>query len=107
VHKKIEERYAKAEDVVSFHVQTVFEGEHTNTPAHGLKEAKSHGIAVPVGFDGHVDGARLSDMLQRYGAGGTPWTIVIDKKGIVRFNDFTPDEPSKLNALIDKLRADK
>ena len=39
-----------------------------------------------------------------YGTGGTPWSTVIDKKGIVRFNDFTPKSVDTLTDLIDQLR---
>ena len=100
----MEDRYAKAEDVVMFHVQTVFEGEHTNTPARGPQETSKFGIKAPVGYDGHVDGARVSLIMSQYGTGGTPWTTVIDRKGIVRFNNFTPADPATLAGLIDRLR---
>ena len=41
--------------------------------------------------------------MTRYGTGGTPWTIVIDKKGVVRHNAVTPTAES-LVKLVDKLR---
>ena len=58
---------------------------------------------MPVGYDGHVDGGRTSVFMHRFGTGGTPWTIVIDKKGKVQFNGGTPDVDT-LKELIDKLR---
>ena len=54
---------------------------------------------------GHTgsDGKR-SQLMQRYRTGGTPWVVVIDRDGIVRYNDFhlTPAEGVK---LIDRLVA--
>jgi hypothetical protein len=99
----MEEKYAKAKDVVFFHVQTVFEGFKTNTPERGPKEAKGKGIEVPVGYDARADGERVSGIMSQYGTGGTPWTIVIDKKGQVRHSAVTPDAKT-LSKLIDKLR---
>ena len=32
MHKKLEDHYTKAEDVVNFHLQTVWEGQHANKP---------------------------------------------------------------------------
>lgn len=40
----------------------------------------------------------------RYGTGGTPWSVVIDKSGIVRFSDFTPDSAQVLAGLIERFR---
>ena len=41
--------------------------------------------------------------MQRYRTGGTPWVVIMDKQGVVRFNDFriTPDRAKK---MIDELR---
>lgn len=103
VMKQVEDGLAGADDVVLLHVQTVFEGAAENTPERGPKEALKYGIKAPVGFDARVDGARESLIMERYGTGGTPWTIVIDKKGVVRFNGFTPDSKTLL-ALVQELR---
>ena len=90
------------------HLQTVWEGTHTNTPERGPKETKKYGIKVPVAFDGHVDGSRLSIVMSRYGTGGTPWTIVIDKSGIVRVNEVTVRlNEEGLVRTIDKLLEEK
>ena len=78
----------------------MWEGARTNTPARGIKTASGHGIKIPVGFDARVDGDPVSLYMRQYGTGGTPWTTVIDKKGIVRINAFTPRD---LDALIGKI----
>ena len=104
MHKKLEDKFAKSKDVVLFHHQTVWEGQDVNTPERGPKETKKFGIEVPVGYDAHVDGARTSIMMHSFGTGGTPWTIVIDKKGIVKFNAVTPGNDGELIKLIEQLR---
>ena len=83
----------------------MFEGFSSNTPARGPREARSRGIGVSIGYDARVDGARLSLMMAEYGTGGTPWTIIIDRQGIVRFNDFTPGDIDQLARRIERLRA--
>jgi hypothetical protein len=109
VHKKLEDRFAKSKDpkkrdVVFLHVQTVWEGTHTNTPKRGPTEVAKYKIAAPNGFDGHVDGARTSNIMRQFGTGGTPWTIVIDKKGVVRINEVTPGDVDALAKKIEKFR---
>ena len=67
---------------------------------------KKYKIAVPVGYDAHLDGEQTSVLMHTYGTGGTPWTIVIDRKGVVRFNAVTPDA-NTLTKLIDRFRGKK
>lgn len=104
VMKQVEDELAGADDVVLLEVQTVFEGTAENTPERGPKEVAKYGIRSPVGFDARVDGAAKSLIMERYGTDGTPWTIVIDRKGVVRFNAFTPADPKTLVALVQELR---
>lgn len=93
--------------MVFFHLQTVFEGFGVNTPPKGVAKARSLGIKVPVGYDARIDGDRVSITMRRYGTGGTPWTVVIDKKGIIRYSGFTPDPATgELSKLIAKLRSE-
>jgi len=103
VHKRLEEEFTKKKDVVFFHLQTVFEGEQANTPERGPREAAKFSKA-PVAYDAHVDGARVSVFMRRFGTGGTPWTTVIDKKGKVRYNGFTAADADSLAKLIADLR---
>ena len=103
MHKQLEDQFKDADDVVFLHLQTVWEGTHTNTPVRGPKEVEKYEIAAPTGFDAHVDGGRTSVFMHRYGTGGTPWTIIIDKRGQVRVNEVTPDAES-LTKKIEKYR---
>ena len=100
----MEDQFKKAKDVVFFHLQTVWEAPRTNSPERGPREVQKYRIKAPVGYDAHVDGERTSVLMQRYGTGGTPWTIIIDKKGVVRMNEVTPASTGRLAKLISKLR---
>ena len=104
MHNIVESKFKDAEDVVFFHLQTVWEGTHVNTPENGPKVIRKMGNKVPVAYDAHVDGGRVSVFMRQYGTGGTPWTVVIDKKGTVVFNEGTPTSPSRLAAKIQALR---
>ena len=105
--KKLEDRFAGQKDVVIFHVQTVFEGHKTNTPERGPREANKYNVQVPVGYDAHVDGDTSPTFLQQYGTGGTPWTVIIDRNGIVRMNEVTPGDVDSLAGTIQKLLEEK
>jgi len=82
-------------------VQTVFEGFSTNTRDRAWETAREYKLTIPVGHSGTDN--RRSVLMQRYRTGGTPWVVVIDKKGIVRYNAFriTPDRAQN---MIDELR---
>ena len=73
-------------DVAFVAVQTVFEGFSSNTPEKAEATAERYGLKIPFGHSGKEGDP--SPMMRRYRTGGTPWTILIDKKGVVRFNDF-------------------
>jgi len=70
-------------------IQTVFEGFGTNTVRRAAESVASFDLHLPVGNDG--DRAHPSPLLRRYKGGGTPWTVIIDRKGIVRYNGFRLD----------------
>ena len=46
-----------------------------------------------------------SKVMRAYRTRGTPWTMIIDKKGVIRYGDFhiTPADAAK---LIEKLKAE-
>jgi len=56
---------------------------------------------MPVGHSGG-DGQR-SALMNNYRTGGTPWAIIIDKQGVVRFNGFGVDA-DKAVPFIDFLK---
>ena len=100
--KKIINEYAGDDSVGIVAVQTTFEGYSSNTFEHAKAIAKKYDLHIPIGQSG-ANGSR-SIMMRNYRTGGTPWTIIIDKNGVVRYNDFhiTPENASK---LIRKLKS--
>ena len=97
-------RFEGEDDVAFVAVQTTFEGFHTNTAANALKTAQRYDLDVPVGHSGSE--GRRSELMRDYRTGGTPWTVIIDGNGIVRFNDFRI-RPDEAETLIDQLLAKK
>lgn len=67
------------------------------------RERGEAGFEAPVAYDGHVDGHGVSVMMNQFGTGGTPWSFIIDQKGVVRLSGFTP-EAERMEPLIRELR---
>lgn len=97
---KLIEHYKNNDDVAFVAVQTVFEGFSTNTPQRAKETAQRYGLTIPVGHSGSPN--ERSTVMQRYRTRGTPWTVIIDREGTVRYNDFhiTPNDAI---ALIERL----
>ena len=98
----------KDDDSVGFVVfQTVFEDRATkpvNTFENLKKIAKKYALTMPFAQSGsHED---KSKVMRAYKTRGTPWTMIIDKKGVIRHAAFhiTPADATK---LIEKLKAEK
>ena len=96
--KKLEAEFKN--DVNFIAVQTVFEGFSTNTKRRAERDVKSFGLDIPIGHDGSQ--SKPSPLLRQYHGGGTPWTIIIDKQGVVRFNGFRL-QPSQGKEIIEML----
>ena len=94
-------RYKGVDDVAFVAIQTAFEGHHANTPEAALKTARKYELDIPIGHTGSRD--VKPRIMANYRSGGTPWTIVMDRNGVVRYDDFhiTPDRGQ---SLIEKLR---
>jgi len=101
-------RKYKDDDGVRFVVfQTVFEDRSSkpvNTFENLKKIAGKYELTMPFAQSGsHKDKSKL---MRAYKTGGTPWTMIVDKKGVIRYASFiiTPADAGK---LIDKLKAEK
>jgi thiol-disulfide isomerase/thioredoxin len=102
--QRVAKAYRDVEDVALVAVQTVFEGFDHNTAAAGRRLARRF-FEGPVGHDPGAEG-RLPKTMGDFDTGGTPWTIVIDRNGIVRFNDFRI-ETDAAKKLIEELRREE
>ena len=101
--QKLKAKYKGDKKVAFVAIQTVNEGHSVNTPARGKEMAKRFkldGIAI-----GHSDSREKKSVFNAYKPGGTPWTVVVDKKGIVRNNDYFLD-PNQAIKVIESLKAE-
>jgi len=98
--KSLSSKYTDSKDVAFVAIQTTFEGFSSNPPERIKEMAKKYDLLIPFAHSGTKKSP--SSLMADYRTGGTPWTIIIDRKGIVRYNDFhiSAKEGSQ---LIDKL----
>ncbi|MEE2780475.1 MAG: TlpA disulfide reductase family protein [Myxococcota bacterium] len=83
----VKQHFKGRDDVAFVAMQTVFEGFSSNTEKKALETVRSYGLDIPTAHD---PGPRNqgSVVMRRYRSGGTPWIIIIDPGGVVRFNGF-------------------
>ena len=100
----VRHQFGSRDDVIFVAVQTVFEGFHTNTAKKALSTVESFSLDIPTAHDPGRGGSG-SLLMKRYRSGGTPWTILIDRKGVVRFNGFRL-HPDQARARVETLLAE-
>lgn len=100
--KKVEDAFPH-HNFQAFFLQTTFDLEEYNTFEAARAEVESWALRGPFGQDASVNGDPQT--MQRYHARGTPWTTLIDKRGIVRFSGPTPSFAFQ-KGLIDALLAE-
>ena len=86
-------------------IHTVFEGHNYQTVERLKSYVAEKKITLPVGVDRHADGRRLPVTMMRYQTRGTPEMAIIDKQGIIRFQEFGYFEVPPVEALLRKLMA--
>lgn len=92
------------DDVAFVAIQTTFEGHRVNTAAKLKVMADRYDLAIPFGqSDGDVGTPAI---MRKYRTGGTPWVVIIDRQGVVRFNDFHIS-PSTAVAKIEALKSER
>ena len=84
--KQVMEHFKDKEDVAFLAVQTTFEGHSTNTFERGQAVMKKFDLTIPFGQDG--DEKTRPQLMRDYQTRGTPWTIIIDPKGVIRYSTF-------------------
>jgi len=101
--QKLSKHY-KGDDKVAFvAIQTVFEGFMVNSVNAAKDIIKKYSLTMPIGHSGSEE--NKSAFMKNYKSGGTPWTVIIDKNGIVRFNDFHADV-SEIIKYMDHLKSE-
>lgn len=84
--QKLSKHYQNDAKVAFIAIQTVFEGYSFNSINAAKDIIKKYSLTMPIGHSG--SSSKKSEFMRNYKSGGTPWTVIIDKKGVVRFNDF-------------------
>jgi hypothetical protein len=84
-------------------IQTTFEGFGVNNAEVLHDVASDYSLSIPVGHNGWQ--GKPSPLLFDYKARGTPWVVIIDKSGMIRFNNFYL-KPEKAMQLIEGLKKD-
>ena len=102
--KKLLRTFSGEKDMEFVAIQTVFEGFSTNDRQAAWDTAERYDLAIPIGHDD--GGGKGSGLMRRYRSGGTPWVIIIDRNGVVRFNDFHVD-PDGAEKFLRKLLKEK
>lgn len=100
--QKVSTHFKDDKAVQCIAIQTVFEGFGTNTETKALEVAKKYKLTgIPIGHSGSPK--KRSAIMSGFKTRGTPWTIIIGKGGIVKYNAFhiKPDEAVK---MIDGLK---
>lgn len=103
--KRLHEEFGSDPKVALLAVQTTFEGHYTNTEDKLRKNQLEYGVPIPMAHDAGAGDKRLPRTMTLYRSGGTPWKVIIDKKGTVVFNGFhsDPDQAIKvIRALAEK-----
>ena len=101
--KKLTETFKNTDQVKFLAVQTVFEGYNINSQAKLRKNQLKYDVAIPMAHaPGNQQTHEVPSVMRDYRSGGTPWTVIIDRKGEVIFNNFHIEAPQAV-ALIERL----
>lgn len=98
--KKLVQKFDGNENIVFMAVQTVFEGHSVNTFDKIKEVQKKYDLKIPFGHDpGDASTNNRSNIMHHYRTGGTPWFIIIDKEGMVVFNNYHIDVEKTIDLL--------
>jgi len=98
--REVHDHYLGNDSVVFVAIQTTFEGYGTNTAERALQSVADHGLEIPVGHtEGKGEQAGPPGMMRTYRTGGTPWTVIIDRQGVVRFDGFSVEAPRAIELI--------
>ena len=107
--KKLQDHFKNNKDVALYSAQTVFEGFSVNHPGKIKKIRDRFSLDLPMAHD---DGKthkefNKSVLMSRYKAGGTPWFVIIDPRGVVVFNDFHLNTDQVIKLIDSKTKETK
>lgn len=102
VLKNLVSKYEGNEGIVFLAIQTAFEGFLDNTPDKLAVTAEKFGLKIPFGHT--IKAPEFPGISGTYKPGGTPWWVIVDRKGIVEYNGFILNEEEAIKNL-DKMLA--
>ncbi len=102
VLKKLVEHYRGNDGIVFLAIQTTFEGFLENTSDKLAVTAKKFDLDIPFGHSPKLAGLRSVSAV--YQPGGTPWWVIIDRKGKVEYNGHILNEEEAIKGF-DKMLA--
>jgi hypothetical protein len=102
VLQKLAKHYEGNDGIVFLAIQTAFEGFLDNTPDKLPVTAKKFELKIPMGHYTKVPA--FPGVSGAYKPGGTPWWVIIDRKGIVEYNGFILNEEEAIKGF-DKMLA--
>jgi len=82
-------------------IQTTFEGFDVNNAQVLSEVADDYDLTIPIGHSGWQ--GKPSPLLYKYEARGTPWIVIIDKSGMIRFSNFHL-KPTQSKKMIEELK---
>lgn len=100
----LSEKFKDDDGVAFVAIQSVFEGFSFNTKDSAKSIIKKYSLEhIPVGHSGTP--SKRSLFMRNYQSRGTPWIVVVDKEGIIRFSDFheTKENLERLIVHLSKL----
>jgi len=95
--------YVDDPEVAVVTIQTTFEGFGINSGQVLDEIAEKYDLTIPIGHNGWQ--GKPSPLMFDYQARGTPWVVIIDKSGMIRFSDFFL-KPIKSKKLIEELKGE-
>lgn len=104
--KRVREAFPES-DLAVIGLHTVFEHhEAQGTPAALSAFLHEYGLAFPVGIDEQAPEGGLPQTMRAYGMQGTPTTLLIDRRGLLRLHRFGHLDDLRLGASIASLMAE-
>lgn len=102
--QEIATHYKDDADVAVVTIQTTFEGFNINDFAALEEIAEKYALNIPMGHSGWPN--KPSPLLYSYQARGTPWVVIVDRKGNIQFSNFY-QKPAESIRLINMLKEEK
>ena len=101
--KNLVSKYEGNDGIAFLAIQTVFEGFLDNTPDKLAVTAKKFDLKIPFGHN--IKAPEFPGISGTYKPRGTPWWVIVDKKGMVEYNGTILNEEEAIKNL-DKMLAD-